>query len=122
MPSADDPIWICDTFGEMGLVYRLAQAVLIGGTFSDIAGHNPWEAASLTTAILHGPSTANFAFDFAQLATADASIAVTNADELARALAEADLPALAERAALSTTSARAATAKLAARLIEIVRG
>ena len=90
-PQPDDQIWLCDTLGDLGLVYRLTQAVLIGGTFSDIAGHNPWEAAVLENAILHGPQTANFVADFAQLDEAGASVKVGNAIEVARALTSADV-------------------------------
>src|SRR5690606_2705334 len=57
-------IGICDTFGEMGLWYRLAPMTLIGGTFGPTEGHNPWEPAALHSAILHGPRFSNFKSDF----------------------------------------------------------
>ena len=86
-------VWVMDTFGELGLVYRLAQAALIGGTHNDTEGHNPWEAVALDTAILHGPRTANFASDFNAL-DENGAIGVRSAREIVDAL-NSDLPALA---------------------------
>lgn len=63
----DGRVYIADSFGELGLWYRLADRALIGGTFGATEGHNPWEAAALGCAILHGPRTANFAADYAIL-------------------------------------------------------
>jgi len=74
-PTRD--VWIVDTFGEMGLWYRICPVSVIGGTFGPTEGHNPWEAAALGSAILHGPRTANFTADFAALSGAGASLAVT---------------------------------------------
>ncbi len=69
----DKDIWIVDTFGEMGLWYRLCATTVIGGTFGATEGHNPWEPAALGSAILHGPRIANFAADFAALHRAGAA-------------------------------------------------
>ncbi|MFN4192913.1 MAG: 3-deoxy-D-manno-octulosonic acid transferase [Tabrizicola sp.] len=69
-------VWIVDTLGEMGLWYRLCPVTLIGGTFGVTEGHNPWEPASLGSAVLHGPRVANFAADFARLHEAGAALEV----------------------------------------------
>ena len=50
-----------DTIGELGLLYRLAPVVFIGGSLIRHGGQNPIEAAKLGAAILHGPNVANFA-------------------------------------------------------------
>ncbi|WP_320237988.1 3-deoxy-D-manno-octulosonic acid transferase [Cognatiyoonia sp. IB215182] len=121
VPSADHRFWLCDTFGEMGLIYRLAQAVLIGGTFGPVEGHNPWEAAALDTAILHGPRTANFSNDFAQLHQAGAALKVENAKELATALMQHDLPQLALNTHRCIAEASTQTDQLAQDLIALVR-
>ena len=121
-PNATDPIWLCDTFGDLGLVYRLAQAVLIGGTFDATEGHNPWEAANLNTAILHGPHTANFRDDFAQLDATQAALPVSTPDGLAQALTTADLSNLATRAAASISAATLRTQALAGDLIALLKG
>ncbi|MFN3281568.1 MAG: 3-deoxy-D-manno-octulosonic acid transferase [Tabrizicola sp.] len=69
-------VWIADTLGEMGLWYRLCPVTLIGGSFGETEGHNPWEPAALGSAILHGPRVANFAADYASLHQADAALEV----------------------------------------------
>ena len=118
LPEPSDAVWLCDTFGDLGLIYRLSKAVLIGGTFSDIEGHNPWEAAALGCAILHGPRTAHFAADFAQLDAASAAIAVETSEDAVAALAS---PSFADIVAQATTvieQASMQTDALAAKLIE----
>ena len=120
MPDRTDPIWIFDTFGEMGLVYRLARAALIGGTFSDIEGHNPWEAAALNCAIIHGPRTANFATDYARLAGVSGAILVQTADDVAAVLTSPARDATIENAARVITTASAQINTLAQRLLQIL--
>lgn len=105
MPSG--PIWIADTLGELGLFYRLADTALIGGTFNDIQGHSPWEAASLGCAILHGPQTANFASDFASLKRNHGAVPVGSADDIANALLHANRDALTQNAMSLIATARA---------------
>jgi len=98
IPDAGAQVYIADTFGEMGLWYRLAPAAFIGGTTSPVEGHNPWEAAQLGAAILHGPHVANFAADFAALHAADAAQEVTDAPALAAALGAPETATMAGRA------------------------
>ena len=56
-PGPDDDIYLADTFGELGLFYRLAPLACIGRSFSRDGGggHNPIEAAQLHCGVLHGP-------------------------------------------------------------------
>ncbi len=54
-------IYIADTLGELGLLYRLVPVVFIGGSLIRHGGQNPIEAAKLGTAIVHGPHVWNFA-------------------------------------------------------------
>lgn len=122
MPTADDAIWICDTFGDLGLVYRSARAVLIGGTFNEIEGHNPWEAAALGCATLHGPRTANFATDFAMMDAAEATISVASADDILASLTKADLSQITKSATRCIAEASSQTKVLAGRLIELLDG
>jgi 3-deoxy-D-manno-octulosonic-acid transferase len=112
-PDAD--IWIVDTFGEMGLWFRLCPTTLIGGTFGPTEGHNPWEPAALGSAILHGPRTANFAADFAALHAAAAAQPVSP-EALATALTT-DHSAMADRAKALSDEARSSLAPLAAELL-----
>jgi 3-deoxy-D-manno-octulosonic-acid transferase len=61
-------ILLADTFGELGLWYRLAQCAFVGGSFGGLGGHNPWEAVCLGLPVFAGPDTANFRADYADLA------------------------------------------------------
>ena len=54
-------ILLADTMGEMGLWYRLANSVYLGGGHAPgVGGHNPLEALRLGKPILTGPSLFNF--------------------------------------------------------------
>ena len=61
LPTRATQIYVTDTLGELGLIYRVAPAVFIGGSLVRHGGQNPVEAAKLRTAILHGPHVWNFA-------------------------------------------------------------
>lgn len=110
-------LWIVDTFGEMGLWYRLCPMTLVGGTFGPTEGHNPWEPAALGSAILHGPRIANFAADFTALHQAGAALPVMP-ETLAAALA-ADHAAMADRARALSDAAQGSLAPLAADLLAL---
>lgn len=114
-PTAD--VWIVDTFGEMGLWYRLCETSLIGGTFGPTEGHNPWEPAALGSAILHGPRIANFAADFAALHQAGAALPVQ--PEALIAGLTADHSNMAARALNLSETARGSLAPLAEGLLEL---
>ena len=96
--TAVTQVYLADTFGELGLYYRLAPAAFIGGTTNDVEGHNPWEAARLGCAILHGPRTANFEADYASLTGAQAAHLCQSPEDLAAALIDPGLTRQAERA------------------------
>jgi len=84
------PVYVADTFGALGLWYRLASVALIGGTFDATQGHNPWEAAQLSTHILFGPQTANFRTDFEGLLAAGGASKVEDEVDVTRALLTED--------------------------------
>jgi 3-deoxy-D-manno-octulosonic-acid transferase len=60
-PTTDVDVFIADTFGELGLIYRLAPIVFMGGSLASHGGQNPIEAIRLGAAIVHGPHVWNFA-------------------------------------------------------------
>ncbi len=60
LPGARVGIYVADTMGELGLFYRLAPIVFMGGSLVPHGGQNPIEAAKLGAAIVHGPHTFNF--------------------------------------------------------------
>ncbi len=53
-------IWIADTMGELGLLYRLAPLVFMGRSLIGQGGQNPLEAARLGCTLAAGPHTGNF--------------------------------------------------------------
>ncbi len=77
-----DQIYLADTLGEMGLWYRLAPVVCLGGSFVPVGGHNPYEPGHSGAAVLHGPLYANFAQAYAQMDAAGAARQVPDADAL----------------------------------------
>lgn len=80
------PVYLADTLGEMGLWYRVAPLVCIGGSFVPVGGHNPYEAAEGGAAVLHGPLYANFADGYAQMDAAGAARQVDDARGLGAAV------------------------------------
>src|SRR4051812_7596896 len=60
LPTAASDIYVADTLGELGLFYRLAPAVFMGGSLVEHGGQNPIEAIKLGAAIAHGPHVFNF--------------------------------------------------------------
>ncbi|MCF1709477.1 3-deoxy-D-manno-octulosonic acid transferase [Tabrizicola sp. J26] len=120
LPAPATAVWIADTFGEMGLWYRLCPVSLIGGSFGPVQGHNPWEAVRLGSAVLHGPETANFAADYAQLESAGATRLVTDAATLETALDAADLRDIAARASALQESAAGGIITLSDRLLDLM--
>jgi 3-deoxy-D-manno-octulosonic-acid transferase len=87
LPDAATNIYIADTVGELGLVYRLAPVVFIGGSLIRHGGQNPIEPAKLGAAILHGPHVWNFAEIYAALDQARGAETVADANKLIAALA-----------------------------------
>ena len=67
LPDATTGIYVADTMGELGLLYRVAPFVFVGGSLVPHGGQNPIEAAKLGAAILHGPHVWNFAEIYAAL-------------------------------------------------------
>jgi 3-deoxy-D-manno-octulosonic-acid transferase len=60
-PPRGGGVWVVDTVGELGLVYRLAPLAFVGGSLVPHGGQNPAEPARLGRAVAVGPHTANFA-------------------------------------------------------------
>ena len=87
-PTPDTDIYVADTFGELGLFYRLAPLALIGRSFSDDGGggHNPIEAAQLNCAVLYGPNVQYQKDLFSGMTAAGAARPVQNESELTTAI------------------------------------
>jgi len=110
LPDADTDIYVADTMGELGLMYRLAPIVFVGGSLARHGGQNPIEPIKLGAAILHGPHVWNFAEIYAALDDAHGAEQVTDVGKLA-VRAGAWLTDASERAAV-VAAARATVATL----------
>lgn len=82
LPAAATDIYVADTVGELGLIYRLTPAVFVGGSLVRHGGQNPIEAAKLGAAILHGPHVWNFAEIYAALDSAHGAAPIADASGL----------------------------------------
>ncbi|HST95456.1 MAG TPA: 3-deoxy-D-manno-octulosonic acid transferase [Microvirga sp.] len=85
-PDRATDVYVADTVGEMGLFYRLANIVLMGGTLAPVGGHNPIEPAKLGAAILHGPHVHNAMEIYAAVDEARGALMVKDSAGLARAV------------------------------------
>ena len=87
--SPDHGFWICDTLGEMGLLYRLSPIAFIGNSLDEArptgggGGHNPFEPARLGCAIAIGPLSFNFNDAIEALLKADAVEITPTAEAIA---------------------------------------
>jgi 3-deoxy-D-manno-octulosonic-acid transferase len=87
LPDATTDIYVADTVGELGLIYRLAPIVFVGGSLVKHGGQNPIEPAKLGAAILHGPHVWNFAEIYAALDQAHGAEPIADASKLTAAFA-----------------------------------
>jgi 3-deoxy-D-manno-octulosonic-acid transferase len=86
LPDARTDIYVADTVGELGLIYRLALIVFVGGSLAEHGGQNPIEPAKLGAAILHGPHVWNFAEIYAELDRAHGAELIVDSSKLTAAL------------------------------------
>ena len=109
MPDATTDVYVADTIGELGIIYRLAPIVFVGGSLVRHGGQNPIEPAKLGAAILHGPHVWNFAEIYAALDQAHGAEKVEDASKLTASfgalLAQAEARARVADAARATVEA-----------------
>lgn len=86
--GAGDAVFLMDTLGEMGLVFRLAPVTVMGGSFMPVGGHNPIEPALLHSAVIHGPHMFNFAEVASEMQEAGGLLPLTDHEQIAGAVAE----------------------------------
>lgn len=77
-------VYLADTMGELGLFYRVAPIVFVGGSLVPHGGQNLLEPARQDCAILHGPHMWNFQEILSEMYRVEATREVTDADSLAR--------------------------------------
>jgi 3-deoxy-D-manno-octulosonic-acid transferase len=85
LPDATTDIYVADTVGELGIIYRLSPIVFVGGSLVKRGGQNPIEPAKLGAAVLHGPHVWNFTEIYAALDRAHGAETITDASKLTAA-------------------------------------
>src|SRR5205814_2451324 len=60
LPTATTDIYVADTMGELGLSYRLAPIVFMGGSLVEHGGQSPIQAIKLGASDGRGPHLFNF--------------------------------------------------------------
>lgn len=99
-PDAETEVYIADTQGELGLWYRLAPITFLGGSLSGTGClRDPLEAASLGSAIIHGPRPGTHGAIFGRLGAARAARSVASIGDLAEAVGDLLAPDRAARLA-----------------------
>jgi len=116
-------VLLVDTMGELAGLFRLGNAVFMGGTFPHRGGHNPLEPAAFGVTVVAGPHMENFAEIAADFDAQNAWVRVEDPRELGGVLVRVldDQPrrrALGGRARALADSRRGATARAVAVLRE----
>jgi 3-deoxy-D-manno-octulosonic-acid transferase len=82
LPDRATEIYVADTIGELGTIYRLSPIVFMGGSLVRRGGQNPIEAAKLGAAILHGPHVNNFTEIYSALDEAHGAEEINDVNKL----------------------------------------
>jgi 3-deoxy-D-manno-octulosonic-acid transferase len=82
LPDRGTDVYVADTIGELGVIYRIAPIVFMGGSLVRHGGQNPIEAAKLGSAILHGPHVWNFSEIYAALDRTEGAAEVHDGSKL----------------------------------------
>src|ERR1700712_5291233 len=88
LPTATTDIYVADTMGELGLFYRLAPIVFMGGSLVPHGGQNPIEAVKLGASIVHGPHVFNFTDVYEALDAAGGARQAMSSEQLVKQLGQ----------------------------------
>jgi len=103
LPTPTTDIYVADTMGELGLFYRLAPIVFMGGSLIEHGGQNPIEAVKLGASIVHGPHVFNFNDIYGALGAVDGARRADTLEDLVKQLGQL----LADPASRESSSAAA---------------
>src|SRR3954464_8745290 len=112
LPTATTDIYVADTMGELGLFYRLAPIVFMGGSLVPHGGQNPIEAVKLGASIVHGPHVFNFTDVYEALDRAGGARQADTKEALVKQLGQL----------LADPAARERSAAASARVVEALGG
>ena len=116
-------MYLADTIGEMGLLYRLAPVVFVGGSLIPFGGQNMLEPMSLSRAVVIGPHAFNFKEIVQSAKETQALMEVPDEFSLAATVQEL-LSSPIKRKELSNNAHQTATSEMAVltRLYECLKG
>lgn len=125
--SEPGTVLLLDSIGELAGLYRLADAVFVGGSLVPSGGHNILEPAAFGKVPVYGPSMENFRDMAARFLDAKAAIQVRDAEELGaawlRLLNEPEAAArMGEGARALVAQNRGATARVIEHIAVILNG
>ncbi|SEM65968.1 3-deoxy-D-manno-octulosonic-acid transferase [Palleronia pelagia] len=87
LPDARCQVYLADTLGELGLWFSRAPVAFVGGSFTDMGGHNPVEPAQLGCHAVTGPHITNAADIYAALVDQGAATVIDDPAQLPAAIA-----------------------------------
>lgn len=92
-PEETTQVLVADTYGEMGLWYRLSPVTFMGSSLtSGHGGRDPYEPAALGSAILYGPNVSRYIQSYSRFARAGAARIVRDAATLSSAVLRLNAP------------------------------
>lgn len=120
-PDPDVQVYIADTEDELGLWYRLAPTSFVGGSFvEDRETADPYDAAALGSAVLHGPYLGDAAPRFRRLTLAGGCMEVPHGEGLGEAIQVLLAPDKAAALAQAGWSVTTESAAVVERLVELM--
>jgi len=76
--------YLVDSYGELGLFFKISDIAIIGGSFEKIGGHNPIEASYFNCVLIFGPHMFNFEDIKLEILNKNAGFEAKNPKELSR--------------------------------------
>lgn len=119
-PDDATQIYVADYEGELGLWYRLAPITYIGGSLVGATVRNPYEAATLGSAVVHGPAIGPYEMEFRRLAEADACVSVDAPEKLGAEIERLLAPDVAAMVVHSAWEVTSRGAEVISRVAEIL--
>ena len=119
-PDPTTQIYVADTRDEAGLWYRLAAIAFLGQSLDGGGGVNPFEAAALGSAILHGSDIGNFRRAYDRLSEVGAARQVQDADTLGEMVETLLSPDIAATMAHEAWKVCSSGAEVTDRMIDLV--
>ena len=120
-PDDNCEVLLADTYGEMGLWYRIAPISFMASSL--VAGHggcDPFEPAALGSAILYGPNSGRHLHAYSRLAEAGAARIVRDTDTLASALKQLIAPDRAAAMSLAAWEVVSEGAQVTDRIMDLI--